>query len=149
VNSSADFGGAVVVRAHADDELQTITNGDTGGAIAVGGTVSRVKIASQTRAFISDSDESGSDADAATSGIYARGVEVGTVSREVIDDLVVGVGGGAIAVAGTVSVADIAGSNDAFIRDSDVFSRANLDVLANDTAILDPKVGNGAAGLVG
>ena len=60
INSNANFGGGlVIVNAHANDYLLVISGGVTGGAVAVGGTVDRTTITSQTSAFISSSDESG------------------------------------------------------------------------------------------
>ena len=141
VNSAADFGGVVLVRAHADTILDVVSGNVSGGLVAVGGNYTRTSITSTTRAFISDNDETGSFGQRRRSQVYARDVEVSTVSRETIDATVFGITGGLVAVAGTVSVIDVAAHNEAFIRDSNVLALGNLSVLADDTATIDTDVG--------
>ncbi len=149
VNTSTDFGQAVIVRAHSDEHVQILSGGTAGGFVGADGTIDRTKISSTTRAFISTNDESGSDPSSITSVVYARGVEVSTVSRETIDTTVLGIAGGLVGIGGGVEVVDIAANNSAFVRDSDVYSLGDLAVLANDTSVLNPTVGSLGAGGVG
>src|SRR5262249_26386384 len=69
--------------------------------------------------------------------------------KERVDAIVIGLGGGAVGVAATVSVIDLDATTSAFVRDSDAFSRGGLRVLADDIAAIDTKVGSGAGGAVG
>src|SRR5262249_45101652 len=84
----------------------------------------------------------------APSLVYGKGIEVSTVSQERIDENVIGVVGGAVALAGTVSVVDITSHNDAFIHASQVNSKGDLAVLANDSATVNALVGTEVGGAV-
>src|SRR5262249_1668716 len=44
INSAADFGGQVIVRAHADDYLNIVSGGGAGGFVGLGGTVDHTAI---------------------------------------------------------------------------------------------------------
>jgi hypothetical protein len=149
INSAADFGGQVIVRAHADDYLNIVSGGGAGGFVGLGGTVDHTAITGTTRAFISNNDESAHPAGYAPSLVYSKGVEVSTVSHEKIDEHVIGVVGGAVALAGTVSVVDITSHNNAFIHASEVNSKGDLAVLANDSATVNALVGTVVGGAVG
>ena len=63
---------------------------------------------------------------------------------------VLGVVGGAIALAGSaVSVLNIDATNNAFVRDSDIYAVGNLEITANDTPTISTKVGVLDGGAVG
>ncbi|HEY1378701.1 MAG TPA: hypothetical protein VGF55_18020, partial [Gemmataceae bacterium] len=149
VNSAADFGGAVIVRAHQDTDLGVLSGSLAGGYVGGGHTVDVAQISNATRAFISDSDESGNDPDAAPSAVYGRDVEVSATSKEHVGKVVIGIGGGLVGVAATVSVTGLSADTEAFVRDSDAFSLGGLRVQAEDAADIDAKVGSGAGGFVG
>jgi hypothetical protein len=72
VNSEANFGGQVLVRAHTDDHLLIFSGGGAGGFVGVGATVDRSQITSKTRAFITNEDQIGRGADAASSMALSR-----------------------------------------------------------------------------
>jgi RTX calcium-binding nonapeptide repeat (4 copies) len=148
VNSEDNFGGQVLVRAHTDDRLWIISGGLAAGAVGVGATVDRSQITSTTRAFITNEDQVGDGANAA-SVVYGTGVEVSTVSREKIDEVIVGFAAGAGALAGTVSVADVSATNEAFVDNSEVNSKGYLRVLADDTAQINPSIGTFTGGALG
>jgi hypothetical protein len=149
INSASDYGGSVIVRAHSDETVKALSGGAAGGLVGVGGTIDRSNIDSETRAFISNSDESGSDPDPGTSVVYGQGVEVSTVTREKLDLAVVGIAGGVVGVSGAVSVTDVADHNTAFVHDSDIFSHHDISVLADDTVTTHTDVGSLGAGAVG
>ncbi len=150
VNVNVNFGGQVIVNAHANDYLLVISGGVAGGAVAVGGTVDRTTISSQTSAFISSSDESGQYAyPTAPSVVWGGGVQVTTETFETVDMTVLGIVGGAVAVAGAVSVLNIDATNNAFVHDSDVYSLDGINIAANDTPSISTKVGVLDGGAVG
>ena len=145
VDSSTDYGGRVIVRAHSDEDVQAITGGVGGGLVGVGGTIDRTDIESQTRAFISTSDESGADPHPGLATVYGQGgVEVSTVTpREDRSDRGWHCRRFGRHRRSAVSVTDVAVRHNsmAFIHDSDVFSHGDLAVLADDTVNVDPTVG--------
>ncbi len=154
INTKAQLGyysPEVIVNAHANDYLLVISGGVAGGAVALGGTVDRTTISSQTSAFISSSDESGQyPYPTAPSVVYGNGgVQVTTETFETVDMTVLGVVGGAVALAGAVSVVNIDATNNAFVHDSDVYAEGNLDITANDTPTISTKVGVLDGGAVG
>src|SRR5262245_59777687 len=125
-----------------------IAGGVAVGSVGAGATVDRSQITSTTRAFITNEDQIGNGANAA-SAVYGTGVEVSTVSREKIDEIIVGFAGGAVALAGTVSVADIKATSEAFVDNSEVNSKGSLKVLGDDTAQISPTVGTFTGGALG
>lgn len=149
VNSESDFGGAVIVRAHRDADVDVFAGALVSATVGIGGAVDRTTIGGIARAFISDRDEDGVDPDVGASHVYATRVEVSSLTRENIAPVAAGLAGGLAAVMGAVSITAIDGDNDAFISASDVFSRGELVVLADDDARIDAGIGVVATAFVG
>ena len=146
VNTAANFGDDVIVRAESDTSFATTAGGTAIGAIGANGTVDRTTITNDTRAFISDNNESGNDATTAPSHVHAKDVEVSATSRENIQQDLSGATGGLFALAGTVGVADIHANTQAFIRNADVASLGYLNIRADDTATITPTVNSISVG---
>src|SRR5262245_14055907 len=125
-----------------------IAGGVAVGSVGAGATVDRSQITSTTRAFITNEDQIGNGANAA-SHVFGTGVEVSTVSREKIDEIIVGFAAGAGAIAGTVSVADVKATSEAFVDNSEVNSKGSLKVLGDDTAQISPSIGTFTGGALG
>ena len=147
INSNDKVGDDVIVRAHSDQLLHSHADGVAGGLAGVGGVSSRNTITGYTRAFISDNDESGKDLFSQQSSVFGKYVEVSTASRETIEMDVLGVTGGAVSLAGGISVAEIKSVNQAFIRDSQVTSGGDLAILANDITKISSVVSTDAVGV--
>lgn len=146
VNNQADPGNEVIVRAHADEQLELTLDGTAGGVEGVGGAVNRAVIASVTRAFISDRDESGQSSSEQAANVYGKSIEVNATSRESIDLDVLGVTGGLFSLAGSIAVTEIQSHTEALIRDSHVSSTGDLLVRADDTATIDGVVSTASVG---
>jgi len=149
INTAADFGEAVLVRAHQDTDIDVFSGSLAGGLVGIGGVVDRTTIENRTRAFIAERDESGADADTGASVVHGTRVEVSTLTRERVDPIAAGVAGGLAGVAGAVSMISIDSDNDAYVRQSDVFSLGSITILADDDARIVAVVGNIAGGFVG
>ncbi len=146
VNSAANFGDDVFVRAESDVSFATSAGGTAIGAVGANGTVDRTTITNDTRAFISDNDESGNDATIAPSHVHGKDVEVSATSRENIQQDLSGATGGFFSLAGTVGIADINASTQAFVRNADVASLGFLNIRADDTATITPTVNSISVG---
>ena len=150
VNSSAQEQGGVFVQANSYDYMKIIPGSLGGGVVGVGGAVARTDDTSQTSAFISSSNGTGTDPyPTQPSVVFGSSVQVSAVSSEQFEVDVVGSTGGLIAVAGSVAVTTINTGTVAFVRDSSIFSQGEAAVLAYDNAEIDPSVGALAGSAVG
>ncbi|MCM2265025.1 MAG: leukotoxin LktA family filamentous adhesin, partial [Desulfuromonadales bacterium] len=141
VNSAANMGQAVKVKAHQTTDVDNFGGAAAVGGVAVGGAVDTTLIANTTKAYITDSSP------ASHSVMYANGgVEINALTREKVASKVAGVSVGGYSVAGAVAVAETASTNEAYIREANVNSNGNLDVLANDRADIDINAGLISAG---
>ncbi len=152
VNTLQKPGDDVIVRAHSDQLSRTFAKGVSGGFAGIGGTINRVDITSQTRAFISDNDETGKDLSFGPSAVFGKNIEVSSVSKEHVDYHAESITGGPAAVGNSASVANIAVTNQAFVRDSEVTSlegdatQGDLKISASDTASIDGTVSTDSVG---
>ena len=150
VNSSSQEEGGVFVQANSYDYMNIITGSLGGGVVGVGGAVARTDDTSQTSAFISSSNGTGTDPyPIQPSVVFGSSVSVSAVSSDQFEVDVVGSTGGLIAVAGSVAVTTISTGTVAFVRDSSIFSQGEAAVLAYDNAEIDPSVGALAGSAVG
>ncbi len=147
INTAEKTGNEVVLRAHSDQLLRSRTKSVAGGFAGVGGGSDRTEITSQTRAYISDNDESGDDLFHSPAIVYGRNIELESVSRERIDSTVESITGGAAAVGNAAFIANIDSTTRAFVRDSeafalsDTFGQGDLSIRADDSASIDISVG--------
>jgi len=163
VNPNLSFkaasGGQVLVHASSQDHLLVLAGAAAGGIVGVAATIDRTTVSGQTSAFISSSDGSGNyPYPAVPSIVYGYHVVVSTVSDEDVQRTVVGGAGGVVGVAGAVSVLNVNVTNNAFVRDSDIYSvpipfsstyQGDVAITANDTTTVGTKVGTLAGGVVG
>ena len=160
LGTSKTYDGTVTVKASSQVNLVVLCGAVSGGLVGASGTVDRTTIGSQTSAFISSNDESGSYAyPTAASVVYAYQVIVASVSNENIQRTIVGGAGGFVGVAGAVSVLNVNVADKALVRDSNIYSfrdilqggpqEGNVSVTANDTTAVNGKVGTIAGGAVG
>lgn len=142
VNSNADFGQAVKVKAHQDTRINNKGGSIAGGGVAVAAAVDTVSLRNTTRAFISDRDASGSYAGPAASNVYGRDIEVSTQTYEKVQAMIGGAAiSGTFSAGGSVSVVDMGNANEAWIQGSNTWSLGSLTVQADDIAIIDTDVG--------
>ena len=150
INSSAKEKGGVFVQANSNDYMKIIPGSASGGFVGVGGSVARTDDTSQTSAFISSSNGTGSDPyPTQPSVVFGSSVSVSAVTSEQFEVDVVGSNGGVIAVAGSVGVTTLGTSTLAFVRDSSIISQGEVAVAANDNAEIDPSIGALAGSAIG
>jgi len=138
VNTFNSPGDDVIVRAHSDQFVNVLSGGAAVGFAGVGGNVDRTEITSVTRAFISDNIEDGKNQNVKPSTVYGANIDVDTVSNETISATLRGVSGGGFALAGTLSIEHLDVTNQAFVKNSNVYSIGDLKVRAHDTSAIDP-----------
>jgi hypothetical protein len=144
VNTSAQPGGEVLVRAHQLSDVQTGGGAIGGGVVGVGAVVNTTLVENQTRAFITDSD--GLDRTRVFAGL---GAEVNAFSQEEVDTVVVGAGAGLVGAAGSVTTTTFDVNTEAFIGPAILRVTGDLDVLARDLSSMDLFAGTVGAGGVG
>lgn len=142
VNSAADFGESVKVRAHQETDVNLFGGALSFGLIhTAGASVNTTLISNTTRAAIDNLPTKFSPA-AHPSNIHAKSVEVSTNTLEDVDAVVAGGSrAGFVALDGSVSVIDIRDTNEAVILRSDVFSLGDLQVNSRNNASINAKVG--------
>lgn len=138
VNAFNNPGGDVIVRAHSDQDVTVLSGGAAVGFAGVGGNLDRTEITSVTRAFISDNIEDGKNQSSTPSTVFGSNIDVDTVSLETISATLRGVSGGGLALAGAVSIEHLDTTNQAFIKNSNVYSIGDLKVRAHDSSAIDP-----------
>jgi len=144
INSEAEKGKAVIVRAYQDTTTDNFGGVLAAGAAGIGAVVDTTSISNSTKASITDSDH------LARTTVYAGdGVEVSTVTAETADSSSAGGAIGLVGIAGAVSVIDISSTNEAVISESDIYSDGYLKVIASDTAVIDVDAGTISGGAVG
>lgn len=146
INSAADFGQWVKVKAHQGTQVDIWAGGLCVSGAGVGAAVDRTLIENTTQAFISDSDASGTDPSPVDSVVYARGVEVSSRTRENVNSKLAGMAfSGTASGAGAVSAIDFDSDSLAAIARSKVFVQGPIKVYASDFSLLDSKVATFAA----
>ncbi|MDD3898720.1 MAG: hypothetical protein PHE82_07215, partial [Syntrophomonadaceae bacterium] len=146
INSEADFGKWVKVKAHQGTQVNIWAGGLCVSSAGVGAAVDRTLVENTTRAYISDRDENGTDPSSIDSNVYARGLEVIARTRENVNSKLAGVAlSGTASGAGAVSVVDFNGNCLAMIARSAIFAQGPVNVYASDKAVLDSKVATFAA----
>jgi autotransporter-associated beta strand protein len=147
VNSAADPGESVIVRAHQDTNVDGLAGSVALGAGAIGGTVDTTLVHNTTRASI---DAAPAKAGPSTSSqVRARDVDVSATTRERVAPGVAAFAAGSFGVAGAVTVVNIGGLTEALVSESDVSSRGDLRIAADDTATIISHAGALGGGLLG
>ncbi len=144
VNSAADHGGDIKVKAHQDTQVSSVIGaaGIAGGSTGVGIAAEGLFLANDTQAYISDSNTSDGYAT-----LYAGGdVEVSSTTREQASTVVVGLAlSSAYAGAGAVDFLTLDNVTQANLTDVTVNADGDLRVLATDIVDYTSSAGNVAA----
>ena len=134
INSAADHGGDVIVKAHQFTDTDSII-GAAGiglGGASVGIAAEGIFLVNDTQAWISDTDTTNG-----INAIYSGGnVEVSSFTEENSTNAVIGAAvGTGFSAAGTVDFLWHDNKSIAFIQDVDVFADGNLSVTADDLIV--------------
>ncbi len=153
VGSEAAPAAGVAVRA-----LQGSSVSLEGGALAVGvvgvaGAVSTTFIGNTTEAWIGDDNEPFEGRGASSpSSIVAHSIEITASAVENVNQIVIGVAGGEVGVAGSVSYVQIDNTTLALAQRSSleaIGGTGTIAIGASDNSSITEKAGSGAGGLVG
>ena len=147
INSAADYGQAVKVRAHQDTRIDNKGGALSGGALAVASAIDTVVLENTTRAYIADQNAAGSYPTSVASNVYGRDVEVSTQTYESVTQATGGAAVAGVAIGGSVNVVNLANTNAAYIQGSNVWSLGDLSVRADDIARIDSDTGMVAGSL--
>ncbi len=143
VNTPEEFGESVKVIAQQNTDVDVFGGALAKGGVVIAGAVDTTFVSNTTWAFISDAEVPGGGPGPERSNVYARDLEVLSLTRERVTPIVAGAAiSKVVSLAGSVSVVNLASNNAAFVKESDIFCLGSITVDAEDNASVETLVGS-------